>query len=102
MTLARDDGRYSQVDPKIQHWFKSQKNPKNGSLCCTLADGELAEEDIRGDTYWTRWPGHDEWMPVPQDAVIHNAGNPNGAPVVWWYYEQGETKIRCFVPGSLM
>jgi hypothetical protein len=27
-------------------------------------------------------------------------GNPHGAPVIWWYVERGETKIRCSAPGS--
>ena len=95
-------GQYSQVEPHVQQWFKSQKVPDGagkGALCCNLADGTLAEEDIRGESYWTRWPGQD-WIPVPPETIIYNSRNPNGSPVVWWGYEDGKTRIRCFVPGG--
>ena len=49
---------------------------------------------------WTRWAAGN-WEPVPDEVVIHEA-NPHGAPVVWWYIEKAEIKIRCFAPGSGM
>jgi len=98
--LAREQypGQYNNVAPEVRQWFRAQKSPKTGALCCNEADGIYAEEDIREGHYWTRWPGED-WRPVPDDVVIH-AGNPHGAPVVWWYIERGETKIRCYAPGG--
>lgn len=96
--LARDNGQYESVSPEVRAWFRAQKSPKTGALCCSEADGIYAEEQIRYGQYWTRWPGHD-WQPVPEEVVIHN-GNPHGAPVVWWYLEKGETKIRCYAPGG--
>ena len=40
-----------------------------------------------------------DWQPVPDEVVIQQP-NPHGAPVVWWYVEKGEIKIRCYAPGS--
>jgi len=61
--LARDNGQYNSVSPEIRSWFRTQKSPKTGALCCNEADGIYAEEDIRNGQYWTRWPGHD-WQPA--------------------------------------
>ena len=97
-TLARDNGQYTNVAPEVREWFRSQKSPKTGGLCCNEADGIYAEEDIREGQYWARWSEHDS-QSVPQDVVIRDP-NRHGAPVVWWYVEQGETKIRCYAPGG--
>jgi len=96
--LARDNGQYSQVSPEVRDWFRAQKSPKTGNFCCDEADGIYAEEDIREGRSWTRWSGHD-WRPVPEDVVIRDS-NRHGAPVVWWYADRGETKIRCYAPGG--
>jgi hypothetical protein len=104
--IARDNGQYAQVDPKIRQWFRSQISPKTGGNCCNEADGVYAEEDIRGEHYWTRFPqSNGKWMQVPDDVVIKDP-NRNGAPVVWWYYEinpvsrERELKIRCYAVGG--
>ena len=44
---ARDDGQWQNVDPQVRKWFREQKSPKTGSLCCDESDGTYAEEDIR-------------------------------------------------------
>jgi hypothetical protein len=106
--LARNlDGRFAQLDPASRQWLRSQQSPKTGGNCCNEADGEYAEEDIRGGHFWTRWPrGNGKWHQVPDDVVIHDP-NRNGAPVVWWYLEtnsqtgEHELKIRCYAPGPL-
>jgi hypothetical protein len=104
--IARDNGQYAQVDPKIRQWFRNQLSPKTGGNCCNEADGVYAEEDIRGEHYWTRFPqSNGEWMQVPDDVVIKDP-NRNGAPVVWWYFERNpvsrerELKIRCYAVGG--
>jgi hypothetical protein len=80
--IARDNGQYAQVDPKIRQWFRNQLSPKTGGNCCNEADGVYAEEDIRGEHYWTRFPqSNGEWMQVPDDVVIKDP-NRNGAPMV--------------------
>lgn len=104
--LARDNGQYGQVDPEIRQWFRSQKSPKTGAICCNEADGVYAEEQIRANHYWTRFPeSNGEWMQVPDEVVIKDP-NRNGAPVVWWYYEMSPVngkrllKIRCYAVGG--
>lgn len=106
--FARDFGQWAQIDQKTREWFRSQKNPTTGVLCCSEADGVYAEEDIRGDQYWVRFEAAGtkvDWMSVPPEVVIHDA-NRNGAPVVWWYWladAQGSptiVTIRCFAPGG--
>jgi hypothetical protein len=98
--LARDNGQYENVSPDIRQWFRAQKSPRTGGLCCNEADGMYAEEEIRNGTYWTRFAiTRGEWVPVPWDVVIKNP-NRNGAPVVWWYFQDGKLQIRCYAPGG--
>ncbi len=100
-------GQYKDVTKDVQEWFRSQRNPKSGAHCCTEADGVYAEEDIRNDRYWVRFDACNlstgctktGWIPVPPDAVIYDA-NRNGAPVVWWYIEGGQYRVRCYAPGA--
>jgi hypothetical protein len=115
--LARDFGQYAQGDPAIGRWFREQRSPKTHIPCCSEADGTKAREDIRGEHYWTRFiaaqtqiydaesgrmlPGEEvdsDWMEVPDDVVIHGP-NLNGAPTVWYFFENGALKIRCYSPG---
>ena len=104
--IARDNGQFAQVDPETRQWFRSQKSPKTGAICCNEADGEYAEEAVRSGHYWTRFPeSKGEWMQVPDDVIIKDP-NRHGAPVVWWYYEMNpengkrELKIRCYAVGG--
>jgi hypothetical protein len=98
--LARDNGQFNQVSPEMRQWFRDQKSPKTGMICCTEADGNEAQEDIRDGHYWATWPNvAPTWYPVPDEVVIRDP-NKVGHPVVWIYYEQGEVKIRCFAPGG--
>jgi hypothetical protein len=98
-------GQYADVPPETRQWFRSQKVPGGeyqGSFCCNEADGVYAEEDMINGQYWTRWRVNDDmtpWQPVPPEAVIPQ-GNRNGSPVVWYWYKDGELKIRCYAPGG--
>ena len=88
--LARDNGQYNSVSPEVRQWFRAQKSPKTGALCCNEADGTYAEEDIRNGVYWTRFElTKGDWIPVPADVVIKDP-NRNGAPVAWWYVRDGK------------
>ncbi len=94
-------GQYDSVDPQVKEWFRSQRVPGSGILCCSEADGTYAEEDIRGTHYWTRWSidgAMTPWQQVPEEVVLPH--NKNGSPVVWWMYQDGGLKIRCFAPGG--
>lgn len=96
--LAVDNGQFDGIDKATRDWFKSVKSP-SGVHCCDIADGHRTDYDIRGDRYWV--PIEDEWIEVPPEAVVYNAGNPYGQAVVWWV-KQGPDSIyiRCFVPGG--
>ena len=96
--LAFDNGQYDNVPPDIRAWFKGVMAP-NGVPCCDIADGHRTAFEMRSTGYWV--PIEGEWLPVPQEAVVHNAGNPVGEAVVW-YVRQGDNSfyIRCFVPGE--
>jgi hypothetical protein len=37
--LARDNGQFNRASPDIWQWFRDQKSPKTGMICCTEADG---------------------------------------------------------------
>ena len=100
-------GQYDNVAPSVRQWFRSQKSPKTGGLCCSEADGIYAEEDLRQGHYWTRFQfigvaGDSEqsgWMQVPDEVVIHDP-NRQGAPVVWYFFQNGAVAIRCYAPGG--
>jgi hypothetical protein len=99
-TSARDNGQWQNVDPKVRQWFREQKSPKTGAICCNESDGTYAEEEIRDGHYWTRFEqSNGNWILVPDEVVIHDT-NRNGAPVVWWFYESGSLRIRCYAPGG--
>lgn len=96
--LTKDQSRWSDVSPKTRAWFSMVKS-KNGVPCCDIADGRRTEYDMREGKYWV--PINGNWMPVPDDAVLKDAGNPVGDAVVWYsIYGGAKPVIRCFVPGS--
>ena len=77
----------------------------NGVPCCDLADGHRTDYDIRADRYWIPNPAiAGEWIAVPPEAVVHNAGNPVGEAVVWYVILNASGRpdvyVRCFVPGG--
>lgn len=89
-------------DASIMHgheaWIEKQETHV-GALCCSMADGRpLMDNEIRQrDGHWqvfyakTHWDGGtDEWLDVPQNAVLPNM-SPVGFPIVWVYYGQ----VRC-------
>jgi hypothetical protein len=98
--LARDNGQYNNVAPEVRQWFRDQKSPTTGMVCCDEADGNEAQEEIRDGHYWTTWPAvAPTWYRVPDEVVIKEP-NKVGHPVVWIYFEQGAIKIRCYAPGG--
>ena len=95
--LARDDGRYA--NSPLKSWF-DQLASGNG-LCCSSADG-FKVDDVDWDTqdgqYRVRLNG--DWIVVPDNAVVSEP-NKYGRAVVWPYMSNdGNTGIRCFMPGS--
>jgi hypothetical protein len=97
VTPARDDGRYA--NSPLKSWFDQLASGKG--LCCSFADG-FRVDDVDWDTqdghYRVRLNG--EWIVVPDDAVVTEP-NRFGPAVVWPYMNSdGQTQIRCFLPGS--
>jgi len=103
--FARDDGRYA-GDP-LKSWFDSLASGRGP--CCSFADGfriddvdwEIQCATIAGEQqcgYRVRIGGR--WIDVPPEAVVQ-ATNRYGPAVVWPYDDpNGQTQIRCFLPGA--
>ena len=95
--LARDDGRYA--NSPLKSWF-DQLASGNG-LCCSFADGfrvDNVDWDTQDGHYRVRLYG--EWIAVPDNAVVTEP-NKFGPAVVWPYMGiDGQTQIRCFLPGA--
>jgi hypothetical protein len=97
--VARDpDG--SRADDPLHKWFDSLASGKG--LCCSFADG-VSIEGVDWDSggldggYRVRLKG--EWIDVPPNAVVKEP-NRYGPAVVWPYQDlEGQTQIRCFLPG---
>jgi hypothetical protein len=95
--VARDDGRYA--NSPLKPWFDSLKSGKGP--CCSDADGSVV-----ADVDWESKDGHyrvrlwDQWIDVPDDAVITE---PNRASrtMVWPMWGTVGISIRCFLPGSM-
>jgi hypothetical protein len=100
---AMDNGQFENVDPNIRSWFKNVHSP-HGVPCCDIADGHRTT--WKGDEHGTYWvPIEDQWVPVPPEAIVYDAGNPFGDAVVWYVRTGTEAghaiwHIRCFVPGG--
>ena len=98
-SLARDDGRYATMNPAMHAWFDHLASGKG--LCCSFADGFSIEDvdwDTDGARYRVRVDG--KWIDVP-DAAVVTEPNRFGPAVVWPYQDaDGNTQIRCFLPGA--
>jgi hypothetical protein len=96
---AADDGRYAQRDPAIHAWFDKLASGKG--LCCSFADGRTVDDpdvDSDGNHYRVRVDG--VWYDVPPNALVTEP-NKFGQAVVWPYKDaEGNTQIRCFLPGA--
>jgi hypothetical protein len=94
---ARDDGRYA--NSPLKSWF--DRLASNKGLCCSFADGfrvDNVDWDTQDGRYRVRLNG--EWIVVPDDAVVTEP-NKFGPAVVWPYMgTDGQTQIRCFLPGA--
>lgn len=95
--VAHDNGQFGDVPPQVREWFHNVRSAK-GIPCCDIADGHRTDFDMRQNLYWV--PINGNWMPVPPDAVLKDAGNPTGGAIVWYGVYGGQVIIRCFVPGG--
>jgi hypothetical protein len=106
MAVAFDNGQWNDVPDRVRSWFKSLRSPA-GIHCCDVADGHRTDWEIRPAGYFIPNPTDPvgEWIQVPPEAVVRNAGNPVGEAIVWWNLvaideDQTGIFIRCFVPGD--
>jgi len=97
VAAARDDGRYA--NSPLKSWF--DRLASGNGLCCSFADGFRVD-----DVDWDTQAGHyrvrlnDESIVVPDNAVVSEP-NKFGPAVVWPYMgTDGQTQIRCFLPGT--
>jgi hypothetical protein len=85
--------------PELNEWFNRLASGKG--LSCSFADG-FAVSDVD----WESKNGHyrvrleNNWIDVPDDALITEP-NRAGRTMVWPMRFNGETFIRCFMPGSM-
>ena len=90
-------------DPAISKWFRDQKQPGTGYICCSIADGRPVvtrsvgghlEAFVDRKSFGPSAPN--AWLEIPENVIIRGIENPNGEPILFFY--QGE--IRCFVDGG--
>jgi hypothetical protein len=110
LILVRNDNGQWNNNP-LHDWFNKLANGQ-GNLCCSFADG-ITISDVDWDTKdghyrvkvpaWKYTPSYtvpaSDWIVVPDVAVVHEP-NRYGPAVVWPYLNNGETAIRCFLPGA--
>lgn len=85
-------------------WWQSLTSSDNVP-CCDIADGQkVLDADWRTATvagkvrFEVRLAG--KWILVPKSAVV-TVPNRFGPSVVWPYTDsEGQTQIRCFLPGA--
>ena len=90
---AFDNGQYADVPNDVRAWFKGVRSP-TGVSCCDIADGHrtIWKGDEAG-RYWV--PINGEWVEVPEEAVVNNAGSPLGEAVVWYTNYPGDDVASC-------
>ena len=92
---ADQGGQATRQQSPLKPWFDSLKSQKG--FCCSVADGQETEYEMRDNNYWAPIDG--VWQPVPTEAVITEP-NKVGRAMKWIYMENGQKKFRCFLPAS--
>jgi hypothetical protein len=94
---GRDDGRYA--NSKLKPWSESLHSELGPY--CSDADGHvIADADWKSDHGRYRVRIDDEWVDVPDGAVITQP-NKIDRTIVWKRYIDGHPKVHCFMPGSM-
>jgi len=85
--------------PELNDWFNKLQSGRG--LCCSFADG-FAVSDVDWESKDGRYRVRleNKWIDVPDDALITEP-NRVGRTMVWPLRFNGETFIRCFMPGSM-
>ena len=120
---ALNHARAHDMDEPNAGWYRSLMVPgSENNPCCSGGRGDPNDDcknvdtrpvtDADGSVHWEAFAssklfptaptapmqGHapDEWVRVPDEAILHGKNNPTGAPVGCWYMRQW----RCFIEGS--
>jgi hypothetical protein len=103
VSMARDYGQYSDIDPATKNLVKGLTD-KKGKSCCETADGHPAEYEWDVSSHGYRVLIEGQWYPVPPEALIEEPNRLGYATVwYWWEWEFDGRKIhhiRCFLPGA--
>lgn len=93
-------------------WFNGLELPEGpmaGAKCCSMSDCKTVQTRYRGghleafissstfpDVPNSPNEGHapNDWVRVPEEAILHRHSNPTGEAVACWY-----NGLRCFVDG---
>jgi hypothetical protein len=81
-------------------WFKSLRS-NSGGVCCDGSDALRVE-----DPHWDIQDGHyrvmldGKWIDVLDSRIVKTT-NIVGYAVVWPYTSDGQTYVRCFMPGAV-
>jgi hypothetical protein len=101
----------------LAQWFHTLTVPPEqglgeNALCCSVADCRNVRAEIHSDGHWwayvdsktfpdnpdNSYEGHapNEWVIVPDNAILKRHDNPTGDAVLCWYGGM----VRCFVPAG--
>ena len=105
--LARDSPQWAGAGESVRRWFQSLMQPDNPSIsCCGEADAFEADTfEVEGDHYVavvTDGKGviaDGTWIPVPNNKMKFDAGNPTGHGII---FIGSEGQVYCYVaPGGV-
>lgn len=81
------------ADSSLAPWFQSLET-KAGGPCCSIADCRNYAYRISGGHYEIDY--NDEWLEVPEDAVLERYDNPTGRAVACVF----AGRVLCFIKAS--
>lgn len=111
---------FAQLNQYQRNWMQKQKRPGTNFFCCSEADGDQVDEEIRydekgiGHYYINSAKTRGQWLKVPEEAIIREP-NLHGRAIAWfrWTSADGKTgstmprddlpivMVFCFMPGPL-
>ncbi len=89
--------------PNLNAWAMGLQNGR-GTLCCEFKEAEGIldanwDTTVRDGIAHYRINYHGKWIEVEDDSVVR-VPNLYGVPLVWISHLNGESWVRCFLPGA--
>lgn len=78
----------------IAKWYRSLQNPVTKMSCCDWSDCRPTKARVI-DGHYEVWH-EDQWLPVPDHAILPQMENPVGEPVACVYFGT----VLCLVRGA--